>query len=112
MKRLFAEDSSVVNRRSEGLGMTALHMAAEFGSTDVVAWLLLNGGDPQLVDNLGDTPLSVAAAAGHQPIVVSTTCARCTGVRARQRRQTRFHVKANVFAWRRSGINKVKSCIP
>ena len=46
-------------------GKNTLMQAAEYGNTDIVAWLLDEGGDIDAVDHSGQTALFKAAAAGH-----------------------------------------------
>ncbi|KAI1331250.1 ankyrin repeat-containing domain protein [Xylariaceae sp. FL0255] len=49
--------------------MTGLHLAAYFGLRDVTAALLAIGYNPDLKDAHGRTPLSYAAAGGHEAVV-------------------------------------------
>ena len=43
----------------DSTGYTALHAAASYEQTEVVAWLLSAGASPAVVDDDGDTPLHV-----------------------------------------------------
>lgn len=49
--------------------MTALMNAAESGSLESVQALLAKGGDPGSMSTTAFTPLIVAAAGGHLPVV-------------------------------------------
>jgi uncharacterized protein len=48
-------------------GMTALHVAAQKGSTDVVRYLLAKGAKTDLVDSAGRKPIDLAGTGGAQP---------------------------------------------
>jgi hypothetical protein len=48
-------------------GMTALHVAAQRGTVDVVRYLLEKGARTDLVDSNGRKPIDLAAAGGAQP---------------------------------------------
>lgn len=50
-------------------GATALSIAAQEGHTEIVAILLENGADPDLVDHYGRSPVKVAGKRGHFRIV-------------------------------------------
>lgn len=51
---------AVVNFRNSETGMTALHTAAVQDKADLAALLLERGADPEMMDELGDTPLNNA----------------------------------------------------
>ncbi|KDR19828.1 transient receptor potential cation channel subfamily A member 1-like isoform X1 [Zootermopsis nevadensis] len=51
-------------------GNTALHVAARYGSSDVVDILLRNGADINVMDGSGETALHIAARDGNQDTVV------------------------------------------
>ena len=48
---------------------TALHLAAQSGSSECVRALLSSGADPNLVDNLQQTPLFPAVEGGHSKCI-------------------------------------------
>lgn len=58
----------LINGQNEE-GKTALHLAAEFGRKSSVEALLKNGGDPSIVDFLGQIPLMLAVENDHEQIV-------------------------------------------
>jgi ankyrin repeat protein len=49
--------------------VTAVHLAARFGLTEMVAMLLENGHDPDCRNSDGQTPLSWAASIGREAVV-------------------------------------------
>jgi ankyrin repeat protein len=49
-------------------GMTALHVAAQRGETDVVRYLLEKGANPGLLDASGRKPIDLVGAAGTAPV--------------------------------------------
>ena len=59
---------SNVNALSDCLE-TPLHLAAQYGNTDVVEYLLEKRADPKLVNNKGETALDLAALFGHVDVV-------------------------------------------
>lgn len=80
---LLACPDIAVNSRSnqEQHSLTPLHDAAEQGNVAIVAALLAAGADTTLEDARGHTPLDLAAAAGHQPVL---DCFRSHLQKARQ----------------------------
>lgn len=55
---------------NQGTGVTtALHGAAQFDQASMAAWLLEHEADLTALDHAGQTPLEVAAAAGHSDVV-------------------------------------------
>jgi len=58
-----------VNARERVLGETPLMSAAGTGEAGIVSTLLLNGADPDLVDNNGNTALAYAKRYGQQEVV-------------------------------------------
>jgi len=54
-----------VNKCTDKLGRTSLHLAAQDGKTDIVNKLLGNGADTHCRSNLGRQPLHEAVCAGH-----------------------------------------------
>jgi acyl-CoA-binding protein len=52
-------------------GMSCLHWASDRGHGELVHFLLAKGGDPNAVDNCGNTPLHIAAMAGQKDVVRS-----------------------------------------
>jgi ankyrin repeat protein len=55
---------------SAELGLrTALHEAAEAGSSTVVEMLLTHGADPASRDKDGHTPMDLAVAASHEQVI-------------------------------------------
>ena len=53
----------------DALGLSPLHLAAQHNHGAVVKCLLLNGADPELADDAGNTALALARAAGAQAAV-------------------------------------------
>jgi ankyrin repeat protein len=51
--------------------MSCLHWASDRGHGELVHFLLAKGGDPNAVDNCGNTPLHIAAMAGQKDVVRS-----------------------------------------
>ncbi|XKL67140.1 hypothetical protein PGB90_010560 [Kerria lacca] len=51
-------------------GFTPLHVAACYGRSVIVDWLLNHGADPNKLDFSGSTPLHCAAAHGNQSVVL------------------------------------------
>ena len=49
--------------------LTALHLAAQAGSSGCVSALLTGGADPNLVDNQQQTPLFPAVEGGHSKCI-------------------------------------------
>ena len=50
-------------------GKTCLHKAAERGYDEAVAFLLRNGADPSIRDDMGNTPVVLAMAGKHTACV-------------------------------------------
>ena len=63
--RLLVFSGANTNLRT-GSGLTALHYAAEKGSSKIVELLINHGVDPTIADNFGSTPLYCAAKNGHE----------------------------------------------
>ena len=61
--------SMLVNTERDGLGCSGLHIAAENGFTDLCAYLLQRGADPNARSTLGATPLHYATALGRLDVV-------------------------------------------
>ncbi|KAL7126344.1 hypothetical protein ABFS83_14G179800 [Erythranthe nasuta] len=58
--RILAEAGADVNRRDKSGGLTALHMAAGYVKPAVAKLLVEFGADPEIEDDRGKTPLSLA----------------------------------------------------
>ena len=58
--------NSIINFR---LTTTALHLAAQAGSSGCVRALLASGADPNLVDNIQQTPLFPAVEGGNSKCI-------------------------------------------
>jgi ankyrin repeat protein len=54
-------------------GFTPLHAAAHYGQPDVVAALLKNGADPDVITAYGVTPLHLGAILSGSPAILSGT---------------------------------------
>ena len=57
------------NRPRTENGGTALYQAARNGYSDIVAYLLNKGADPNIANNSNVTPLNAAASNGHEEVV-------------------------------------------
>lgn len=53
------------------MGYTAMHCAAQFGSTACVQLLLDHGANPNLKDKMGETPLYMAVTNGHADTILA-----------------------------------------
>lgn len=62
-------DKLVVLNSVDAFGDTAIHLAAQDGYADVVEFLLDQGANPDLPDNMRNTPLHLAALYGHYQVV-------------------------------------------
>ena len=60
---------NLFNNLSPVSAPTALHLAAQSGSSECVRALLAGGADPNLVDNLQQTPLFSAVEGGHSKCI-------------------------------------------
>jgi len=69
MKKLHAEDASLLEKKARGIGHTALHWAAANEQCEVVQWLLEVGMSPNIRNNGDSTPLHSAAGAGATKVV-------------------------------------------
>ncbi|XP_015219420.2 ankyrin repeat domain-containing protein 50 [Lepisosteus oculatus] len=67
--RVLLENGASVNQTDPSDGRSLLASAAHAGSADVVALLLSRGADPEITDNHGQTPLTLAARQGHAKVV-------------------------------------------
>jgi hypothetical protein len=67
MKELLSGGFYKINAKRSN-GMTPLHWTANKGHLDATAFLLEEGADPNVRDNLGSTPLKHAQQEGHQGI--------------------------------------------
>ena len=65
--RLLVSSGANTNLRASS-GLTALHYAAENGSSNIVELLINHGADTTIADNYGLTPLHRAARNGHENI--------------------------------------------
>lgn len=68
VRRLLAEDPTLVRARTQGSEEIALHLAASFGHLDVVGMLVEAGADVNAEDCYHHTPTTSARQAGHHPI--------------------------------------------
>ncbi|HEX5229828.1 MAG TPA: ankyrin repeat domain-containing protein [Bryobacteraceae bacterium] len=64
-------------------GMTALHVAAQKGQTDVVRYLLAKGAKTDLLDASGRKPIDLAGAGGGQSAATSSNVVASSAVGAR-----------------------------
>jgi ankyrin repeat protein len=62
--RIFTQNPRLLDLR-DGCGQTALHILAQRGETDAVCWILGQGANPNVANDLGSTPLIDAAKCGH-----------------------------------------------
>jgi len=69
VKRLAIDCGVDPNVREDDKGATPLHVAAEYGYSEIVEVLLEHGADPNIRDKYGETPLHVAAAFGNSKVV-------------------------------------------
>ncbi|MBN3298262.1 ANR50 protein, partial [Amia calva] len=67
--RVLLENGASVNQTDPTDGRTLLASAAHAGSADVAVLLLSRGADPELADNQGQTPLTLAARQGHAKVL-------------------------------------------
>ena len=58
---LFLEPSEIVQPLAQLQGQTAMHVAAQFGAVHSMDWLKSLGSDINLQDDMGMSPLHVAA---------------------------------------------------
>ncbi|PIA16311.1 ankyrin, partial [Coemansia reversa NRRL 1564] len=58
VQQLVEEDKSAVNAKDEN-GYTPLHAAASWKHIEILQYLIRNGGDVNIVDSDGDTPLHI-----------------------------------------------------
>ena len=59
---------------------TALHLAAQSGSSGCVRALLAIGADPNLVDNIQQTPLFPAVEGGHSKCIEAVSLKKTSGL--------------------------------
>lgn len=52
------------------MGWTPLHLATYFGHLDIAEVLLMSGANPNVTNDVGDTPLHKAAFIGNEVIIV------------------------------------------
>jgi cytohesin len=69
VKRLVVDCGVDPNVREDDEGATPLHVAAEYGYSEIVEVLLEHGVDPNIRDKYGATPLHYAAAFDYPKIV-------------------------------------------
>lgn len=74
VERLLSRGQCDVDAR-DAAEKTALHVAAEADSGDIIGLLLASGANPAAVDSMGRTPLGLAAQLGHLTAVQTLT--RC-----------------------------------
>jgi len=60
--KAWIEKGKPVNNKSPQRGLTPLIVAAGFGDVEIFKFLIANGADPKITDNVGLTCLHVAAA--------------------------------------------------
>jgi len=77
---LFWEFTAGINDPVDKTGRTPLHVAAERGYEEIVAYLIDEGADVSSLGNwsCGTTPLHLAAKAGHEAVVRRLLSARAT----------------------------------
>jgi len=69
VRRLVVDCGVDPNVREDDKGATPLHVAAEYGYSEIVEVLLEHGVDPNIRDKYGDTPLHYAAVFGNSKVV-------------------------------------------
>jgi hypothetical protein len=69
VRRLLAEDPSLLNARDAGSGATPLHWAAWSGHAAIVSLLISSGADTSAKNRKGETPLNVAERAGRAEVI-------------------------------------------
>src|SRR5579862_7018293 len=69
VEAVLAKKGMKVNAKESTFGMTALHVAASKGHTEIVELLLANGSDIEAKEETGRTPLHTAAFRGHATVV-------------------------------------------
>lgn len=63
--QIIQESNHDINQCHEDVGMTWLHYAASMGDAEVVKLLLLDGSDPDVLNQYEETPLFMACQGGH-----------------------------------------------
>jgi hypothetical protein len=69
LARVLFSYGATTNLRNFETGMTALHTAAVQDKADLAALLLEHGADPEMMDELGDTPLNNAEYSGAAEVI-------------------------------------------
>lgn len=66
---LLLDEGAFINQTTQYVNQTPLHVAIEHGNTDVVEYLISQGADVQIADNVNISPLYTAIKGGNSYIV-------------------------------------------
>lgn len=66
---LLLDEGAFINQTTQYVNQTPLHVAIEHGNTDVVEYLINQGADAQIADNVNISPLYTAIKGGNSYLV-------------------------------------------
>lgn len=66
---LLLDEGAFINQTTQYVNQTPLHVATEHGNTDVVEYLINQGADAQIADNVNISPLYTAIKGGNSYLV-------------------------------------------